>query len=444
VEAGFRVGGVGGTRGLDGRERNYDYEFSGDYQFKLLGGQLKLIALDRFKHGTYRDQAITTYADNRTPTGGSYAQIVDAGEVIGRGEYSWKAGKADWQVAFEGAFNRLDKDASLFDLGPAGAFIEVPFPEGDGGVREDRYDASVSYGRPLTSKLSLQATLGAEHSTIVQTGPNGITRSFFRPKGSLSFAWTPEKGLDLSLKLTRAVGQLDFNDFLGRVFLNQGNQNGSNFELVPEQSWNVEVAAKKDLGKWGSANLRTFYRQVSDYIDLVPLTGGGEGRGNIPSANRYGLEWNSTFNLDPIGFRGAKVDGHVILQRSSVRDPLTLAPRQFPNLVTRLVEINLRHDIPGSDWAWGAGFEHVERQGYLRLDEIGYENEGPIFDFYFIENKDVFGMTVKAEAINLANARHKTYRTIFTGRRDTSPIAFIEDRDQLIGPIFRVSVSGSF
>jgi len=70
----FPVGGVARTRVLDGRERNYDYEFSGDYQFKLLGGQLKLIALDRFKHGTYRDQAITTYADNRTPTGGSRSE----------------------------------------------------------------------------------------------------------------------------------------------------------------------------------------------------------------------------------------------------------------------------------------------------------------------------------------------------------------------------------
>lgn len=438
------VGGIAQNRVLGGRGRSYDYEIGGDYQLGLLGGQFKLIGLNRFEHDIYRDQEIISYADGRVPTGGSYAQVVDAGEIIARAEYSWKGGKAAWQIALEGAFNRLDKDASLFDLAPGGGFVEIPFPEGDGGVREDRYDASVSHGRPLTSKLSVQATLGAEHSTISQTGPAGIVRSFFRPKGSLSLAWTPEKGLDLSLKLTRAVGQLDFNDFLGRVFLNQGNQNGSNFELVPEQSWNLEIAAKKDLGKWGSANLRTFYRDVSDYIDLVPLPIGGEGRGNIPSARRYGLEWNSTFNLDPIGFRGAKIDGHVILQHSSVRDPLTARPRQFANLVTRLVELNLRHDVPGSDWAWGAGFEHVERQGYFRLDEIGYANEGPIFDAYFIENKDVFGMTVKAEVINLANARRKAYRTIYTGPRNSSPVDFIEDRDQLIGPIFRLGVTGSF
>jgi hypothetical protein len=390
------------------------------------------------------ETAVTTPADGSTATGGRYAQVVDSGEVIGRAEYSWKWGKSDLQVAAEAAFNRLDKDASLFDLDPSGAFVEVPFPQGDGGVREDRYEGSISYGRPLTSKLSLQATLAGEHSTISQTGPLGISRSFFRPKGSASLAWAPKKGLDISLKVERAVGQLDFNDFLGRVFLDDENQNGSNFELVPEQAWNVDLAFKKDLAKWGSTNLRLFYRGVSDFVTLIPLPDGGEGRGNIPSAQRYGLEWTSTFKLDPLGFKGAKIDSNVILQRTSLEDPLTGETRQIDNWTTRLIEVNLRHDIPGSDWAWGAGFEHVDSQPYYRLNEVGSRSEGPIFDFYFIEHKDVFGMTLRLDVINLANARHRFYRTVYTGRRDTSPVDFIEDQSRLIGPIFRFGVKGNF
>lgn len=436
--------GVLRRRDLDGEFRAYNYEIGGDYQFPLLGAKLKLIGLNRFDQSRFMETAVTTRADGSTPTGGRYAQIVDSGEVIGRAEMSWKWGKADWQIATEAAFNRLDKDASLFDLDPSGSFVETPFPQGDGGVREDRYDASISYGRPLSSRLSLQATLAGEHSTISQTGPQGISRSFFRPKGSLSLAWAPEKGLDISLKIARAVGQLNFNDFLGRVFLGNDNQNDSNFELVPEQAWNVDLAFKKDLAKWGSTNLRLFYRGVTDFVDLVPLPGGGEGRGNIPNVKRYGLEWTSTFKLDPLGFTGAKIDSNVILQRSSLSDPLTGVDRQLANFVTRLVEVNLRHDIPGTDWAWGAGFNHVVRQPYYRLNEVGFENEGPIIDFYFIEHKDVFGTTVKFEVINLANARHNIRRTVFTGRRDNSPIAFIEDQSRLIGPIFRLGIKGNF
>lgn len=438
------VAGEPRRRDLGGKFRAYNYELGGDYQLPLAGGTLKLIALDRFKRARYAEEAVTTPADGSPATGGRYAQIVDSGEVIGRGEFSWKWGRADWQIATEAAFNRLDKDASLFDLAPDGSFAEIPFPQGDGGVREKRYDVSLSYGRPLTPKLTLQATLAGEHSTISQTGPLGVSRSFFRPKGSASLAWVPHKGLDISLKIERAVGQLDFNDFLGRVFLDNDNQNDSNFELVPEQAWNVDLAIKKDLAAWGSTNLRLFYRGVSDFVGLVPLPGGGEGRGNLPLAQRYGFEWTSTFNLDPIGFKGAKIDSNVILQRTALDDPLTGQSRQIDNWSTRVIEVNLRHDVPGSDWAWGAGFETAESQPYYRLNEVGFEKEGPVFDFYFVEHKDVFGMTVRLDVINLANARHQRYRTVYTGRRDTSPVDFIEDQSRLIGPIFRLGVKGNF
>lgn len=427
-----------------GRDRSYDYEIGGDLQAGLLGGTLKLIGLNRFEHGTFTDEAVLTRADGGAAEGGRYAQTVDSGEVIGRAEYSWKWGKADWQLAAEAAFNRLDKDASLFDLAAGGGFVEVPFPEGDGGVREDRYETSLSYGRPLTPKLSMQLTLAGERSTIRQTGPDGLVRSFVRPKGSASFAWVPHKGLDISLKIERSVGQLDFDDFLGRVFLDQGNQNDSNFTLVPAQSWNIILAAKQDLGKWGSTNLRVFDRRFTDFVDLVPLPGGGEGRGNIDSVHRYGLEWTSTFKLDPLGFTGAKLDTNVILQRSELTDPLTGQRRQLANLVTRLVEVDLRHDIPGSDWAWGSGFEYAERQPYYRINEFGRQSEGPVFDFHFIEHKDVLGATVRFSVINLANARRRIYREVYDGRRDTGTIAFIEERSQLIGPIFRLSVKGNF
>ena len=429
---------------LDGRERGYDYELGGDYEFPLAGARLKLVALDRFKHSSFSEQVVQATVDGSDPTGDRFAQLVDSGEVIGRAELGWKRGKADWQLAFEGAFNRLDQDSGLFDLDPSGVFVETPFPEGDGGVREKRYEAVLSYGRPLSKKLTLQLSAGAERSTISQTGPGGLSRSFFRPKGSATLAWTPETGLDLSLKIAREVGQLDFRDFLARVFLDQGNQNGSNAELVPEQSLKVDLEGKKDLGAWGSTDLRLYYRRTEDFVDVVPLPGGGEGRGNIPLVNRYGLESTSTFKFDPVGFAGAKLDAHVILQRSALTDPLTGKTHQLNYLTTRLVELDFRHDIPHSDWAWGAGLQHVHNELYYRLGELGHDYEGPWFDSLFVENKNVLGLTVKAQVINLLGARHRLYRTVYEGLRTTGPILFVEQRNQVIGPIFRFSVKGSF
>lgn len=440
----FPAAGVARNRDLYGRERSYNYEIGGDYAFALAGGRLKLIGLDRYKHGTYAENSILTFADARPATGGRYAQVTSSGEVIGRAEFGWKWGKADWQIATEAAFNRFDKDASLFDLDPGGDFVELPFPGGDGGVREDRYETILSYGRPLTSHLTMQLSAGAEHSTISQTGANTLSRTFTRPKGTASFAWAPQKGLDISLKIERAVGQLDFGDFLARAFLDQGNQNANNAELVPTQSWNAELTLRKDLGPWGTTNLRLFDRRFEDFIDIVPLPGGGEGRGNIDRAHRYGFEWTSTFKLEPLGFKGAKLDTNLILQTSNLRDPLAGEKRQLSYLTLRHVEVNLRHDIPGTEWAWGAGLENNKVSNYYRIYETGLDTEGPVFDFYFIEHKNVLGMTVRLDAINFANARHRLYRTVYGGPRDVSPIAFIEDRAQLIGPIFRLSVKGNF
>lgn len=429
---------------LNGRYRAYNYEISGDYEFPLVGGRLKLIGLERYKLAHRDESAVISFADESDPVGGRFLQDLSSGERIARAEYGWKWGQADWQIALEGAFNRLDEQGALFDLSPTGEFVAVPFPGGTGGVRESRYEGSLSYGRPLSSKVTLQLLAAAESSTISQTGANSLSRTFFRPKGTASLAWAPEKGLDISLKVERAVGQLDFDDFLARVFLDLGNQNSNNADLVPSQQWNFDLEAKKELGRWGSTNLLLFARLYDDYIDVIPLPDGGEGRGNIPNAHRYGLQWTSTFNLDPIGFRGAKIDSDIVLQTSSLIDPVTKQKRQISYLATRVVNVSLRHDIPHSNWAWGAAIESEEVTDYYRVGEFGYDNEGPVFDIWFLENKDVLGMTVKFQVINLFNARHRLYRTVYDGPRDVAPVLLREDRAQLIGPLFRLSVKGTF
>ena len=104
----------------------------------------------------------------------------------------------------------------------------------------------------------------------------------------------------------------------------------------------------------------------------------------------------------------------------------------------------MRHDIPKSDWAWGLGFEKYHANPYFRLYEVGLDYEGPIYTYGFIENKDVFGLTVRATVANVLNARSKRNRTVWTGLRGESPIAFVEKRDRLIGPIFAFSVRGKF
>ncbi|WP_374395405.1 TonB-dependent receptor plug domain-containing protein [Sphingopyxis sp.] len=423
---------------------SWNYEVSGDYQFGFGPGKLKLIGLRRFSHEPYKQEIVTTPVGG-IATGDRFAQTGDLGETIARGEYQWKLFGGDWQLSGEAAFNTLDNVASIAVLDPSGAWVDQPFDGGTGGVSEDRYEGLLSFGRKLTDKLTVQIVAGAEHSTITQTGANGLTRSFFRPKGSLTLAWAPSADFDASLKIRRRVLQLSFYDFLARAFLNDGNENQSNNDLRPQQDWSYELEINKKLGAWGSTKLYLVFRDVEDRVDVVPVgSNGGEGVGNIAKAKAGAVEWSSTINLDPAGIKGMKVESSALFQKSSLRDPFTGEKRQWSGFTDRVVDVSVRHDIPGSDWAWGAGANYSHYQPSYRRNQSDKVWEGPVFANVFVEHKNVMGLTVRAQIRNIANARSKRDRTVYTGVRGQSPIAFVEERDRLIGPIFAVSVRGNF
>lgn len=444
-ETGIRVSPAIADRTRLIREKNdtWNYEFGGDWEFALGPGKLKLIGLNRKSHEPYRQDVITAFADGATTVGDRFAQLGKITEKIARGEYSWKMFGSDWQLSGEGAFNQLNNVARTGVLDPSGTFVETLLPEGTDVVKEDRYEGLLSFGRPLSKTLSLQIVAGAERSRIVQTGVNGLTRTFFRPKGSLSLAWKPSSTFDLSAKLRRRVLQLSFYDFLARAFVDDNNKNAGNNQLVPQQDWSVEIEANKNLGAWGSSKLRLVNRAVEDFVDIVPVNG-GESIGNIAKAYARALDWTTTLQFDPLGWKGAKLDARVLLQRSSLRDPFTGEKRQYSSFTDRLIELNFRRDIPGSDWAYGSSVSYSHNQPRYRRSSIDHVHEGPVFASLFVENKDVLGLTMKAGVDNLLDARSRRERDVYSGLRGASPLVFRERRDRLIGPIFFYEVSGKF
>ena len=175
----------------------------------------------------------------------------------------------------------------------------------------------------------------------------------------------------------------------------------------------------------------------------MPIGATGESIGNLPEATRYGVEWRATTNLDPMGWRGVRVDTRVTLQRSQVEDPLTLEDREISGSLKRLFSVNLRHDSPDTDWAWGFGLSHQKNAQTYRLTELSRQWEIPVFGSLFIEHKDVMGLTVRASAANVFSGESYFTRTGYAGRR-LDPVAYIEIRDRTIGPIFNLEVRGRF
>ena len=440
----FRPGMPDALITLRNRNPGYNYEISGDFEFALGPGRLKLIGLEQFEHSDFSTQEIIDFFDGAPSIGDRFELVSDSGERIARAEYRWPMLGGDWQLAGEAAFNRLDNAAGLFMLDPAGEFVGGPFAPGTGGVTEDRYEAILSYGRALTGALSMQLALGGEYSKIAQTGTNAEQRSFRRPKGSASFAWAAGAGLDVSLELRRAVGQLDFGDFLAEVNLEAGNSNAGNSQLVPQQSWEAEIEVSKDFGGWGSATLSLFQHEIEDYVTIVPLPGGRESLGNIDGARLRGVELTGTLQLDELGMAGAKFDLDLKVQGSKLTDPVTGEDRDLDNLQRRNFRLDFRHDVPRSDWAWGLEFRDTQTGPYYRLGEVGFDYQIPTFGGAFVEHKDLLGLTAKLRAANLLGSGGYLERTVHDGPRDEAPILFNELRDGKVGYFWQFSLKGNF
>ena len=434
-------GQVDRDRRLDEERRTWSYELGGDYEFPLGGGRLKLIGLRRFEHIPFRQILTIDFADGSPRAGDRFSQTADEAETILRGEYRWRAGPADWQVSAEGALNILDVANGLARLDAAGAWEPVPLPNSVARVDEKRAEAALTYGRPLGPTLALQASLGGEYSQLRQSGADGLVRTFYRPKGFVSLAWKASPRLDVSARIERVVGQLNFFDFVASSNVSAGTTNAGNPNLVPQQSWDAEIEATRNLGDYGTATARLYSRLITDIVDIVPVGANGQAPGNLDSATIHGVQWTSTFNFDPFGWRGAKLDLDLQFQKSRLDDPVTGARRSINETMTRRIVANLRHDVAGTPWAWGVGYDETRQSSGFRLDQRLLFSTVPGNLGLYVEHKDVLGLTVRGTIDNLLGSNVQLERDFFDRRR-TNPILFTEDRNRGYGPVLTLAISG--
>ena len=421
----------------------FRYDVNGDVSAPLGGGRLKFIGLRHYEHAPFLLDQRTDFDSGAPSTGIRYGQDSRTSETVGRLEYQWKGGPNDWTISLERADNRFGQISTLANLQPDGSYVAVPYPQGSGTIAEKRYEGIATLSRSLSPKLDLQMAAGAEYSQLGQRGIGEKPRAFFRPKGSVLLAWRPARGWDASIKFERKVGQISFSDFLANQDVTNNRGNDANPNLVPPQSWETTGEVGRNFGRWGKTRLKLYNYRIEDIVDHIPVGTDGDAVGNLPQATRTGIESISTIQFDPIGWRGAKLDVDVGLERTRVRDPLTGSPRVISNTHDRWAQLTLRHDVPGTQFAWGGGlsFDHYSPSYYL--DEVNDQWEGP-YASAFVEFKKVLGTKVNFEVFNLNNGHVRYWRNVYSGRRNVAPIAFFERQHQSVGPIFTLTVSRTF
>lgn len=424
-------------------EDTSSFEIGVDYQFVLGPGRLKLIGFHGEGDAPKVSSVVTAFSDSSAPTGSRFASDTKDSETIARAEYTVPALGGSWVAAVEGARNALAIDAALEVRDGQGVLQPVVLPGASAEVSEDRVDAGLTYSRALTPKLQFQMSAGGEFSRLSQSGAFGLTRQFWRPKGFVALDWKAGAKINVAGRIERVVGQLDFGDFLARVDLNQDREDGSNGALVPPQSWVSELEVSVDFGALGKANLRGFFEEITDIVDQIPLTGGGQAVGNIPSAQRYGLNGDVSLLSDGLGWNGTRLDLRFTLSASEVADPLLGTRRELSSNEQVNLRGNFRHDFSDKVWAVGGNFDWQDFAPDVRLDEVSLRSFTFGFASVFVENKNVAGLTMRGSLGNLLDRRNKFDRTVFADR--TADLAsFTETRRRRFGQIVTLEIEGSF
>jgi len=418
-------------------EDEWNMEVSGDYELPAGPGKFKAIGYYRFEHSPTVSRFDVFDPVLGQTEGVRFFRDADEAETIARTEYSWSPREGrDWQFGLEGAFNYLDIESRLVELNV------TPDPTEFDRVEEKRAEATITHTRTLSSKLDVQASIGGEYSEISQAG--GLVRDFYRPKGFISTTFKPDDSLSIRTKIEREVGQLNFFDFISSVSVQDNFDQTGNANLVPEQSWIGEVEFDKDFGQGNTFKARFYGELISDLVDRIPIGLDGDAVGNIDSAKRYGVDMTATIKGERWGLDGMQLDLGLDLRNSSVDDPLLGFSRRLNGDKITFYELEFRHDIPNSDWAYGFFMDRFVESDVYRLETVQKFNFPVPFSILFIEHKDVFGLKVRGQIMNLFDSSDDFTRTIYTDRRDQGVIDFTEDRSRPFGPFFRLNISGTF
>ncbi|WP_409434002.1 TonB-dependent receptor plug domain-containing protein [Litorimonas sp. RW-G-Af-16] len=425
-----------------GGENEWNAKAGADYEFPVGLGKLKMIGYYRFERSPTRSVFSVFALNGEQASGSIFDRLADETETIARTEYSWSptVGR-DWTLSAEGALNVLDIESMLQEF-DGGNFVNIDINGATSRVEERRAETTLTHSRAMTAKWNLQASVGVEYSKLEQTG--GLTRDFVRPKGFLLATYKPDESASLRFKIEREVDQLSFFDFISFVDVEDNIDRVGNINLVPSQSWNFSTEFDKDFGQGFTIKISPYFNLISDLVDRIPIGEDGDAVGNVDSAVQYGVDFNTSIKGSRWGWDGTQFDLDLEWRDSKVDDPVTGISRQLSRDKKTFWHARMRHDIPKTSWAYGGGVrEFADYRGFRLFTTDDPTLKRPI-TYAFLEHKDVLGMKIKAEVINIIDSREEFTRQVFTDRRDRGVLDFTEFQSRAFGPILEIEFSGTF
>jgi hypothetical protein len=434
--------GPGFEAGLDA-ERALGSNLTGKAILLFNGGHLDLLSTQRnINESDF--ETLFREADSRVKTE----------ELISRLEFDWTGISNHLiQANMERAHNSLDSRLRQTDDTGTGP-VEVIVPGANSKVEEERWDLLIK-DTWNQGKLEIEFGVGAEASTITQTGDAVSKRNFFFIKPQTILNYSTGSGYLTRLKLAKEVSQLDLDGFVSATVFDEDDLALGNPDIRPDTTWILELNQEYRFGSDGALKLTAFHHWVSDVLDLLPITSDFEAPGNIGNGRRWGLILDMTLPLDILGLTDAKINIKNRWQDSIVTDPVTGLNRvmslrgstgggiRFLEENKYAVFVNFRQDFREARIAWGWTLMERAQRPVYKVNELELYNEG-IDITTFIETTRWFGIKMQLSAENILNFEEQRDRTVFEQERDLSPLISTQLRRRTRGAQLFFTMSGVF
>lgn len=395
---------------------------------------LELTGLQRYSTEDYTGVSQSS-GDSSTFTADS-----TSGESIGRAILRFRPdNRWSFETGGEVAYNFLDSATAYSENG-----IPVPLPSSAVKVEELRGEVFGQATWRPSPTLTVEGGIRVEVSEISQSGDSDLTKSFVYPKPRIQATWTPRAGHQFRLRAEREVGQLDFGDFIASADIEIGQVEGGNPDLEPEKSTVIEAIYERRFWDEGVFEVTLSHAEIEDVVDVIPLTGGFDGVGNIGEGTADFLQLRLTLPTDRLGIPNGRLQTRGSWSSTSVLDPVTGEERRFQGNQAFGCGVSFNQDLMGGRWSWG--FEHgcnVDKGRAFRVREIRTFYSEPDVDA-FVQWKPQQDLTVRVDLGNATDRAQGYDREIHTGPRDTAPLSFREVRRTRMSPWLFFQVRKTF
>ncbi len=404
-----------------GHDDRLQAEFGGRYTKSFGKTSMEALAFQQWNN-------LDSYARFESPTlNRLFLAKKEVTESVGRLHFRRRSSPdLNLEAGVEGALNKLDSLTSLKVNSAA-----VRLPAGNVQVEEKRAEVFGVATWQVNPKLSVEAAVRQERSTVTSTGDVALEKTLSFTKPRIAVTWSPDETNQVRLRLEREVSQLNFDDFVAsNSVANTGAVIAGNPDLSPQQSWVVEAALEHRFWGRGAAIFTLRHAELTDVIDRAPIQAGAvvaDAPANIGDGTKDEAQFSLSVPLERVGLKSAMLKGAVTARRSEVIDPTTLKTREISALRPVEWEVHYTQDLPSLKTNIGVDVTGGYRERFYRLSEIE-TNKIEIWTVVFAEYKPRPDLIFRAEVQAPLNRDAVRIREVSAGPRNSTGLIYTDYR----------------